>query len=311
MIHLRTSSAQSRTNYSKTRYVCTQFIPICSRLWPLPLSKGSEAPQLKLKRRDISEPPSSKPHHNLTFWLYGVNSANGYTSIMAISRYKAMALSEPGRQSLGLCAYFDQEEGAWPETVFFSGQQQSIICELPCCITPATLQVLTRLGQVYERSAIERHISMSRSAGPTSTSYSSPRQGYGHSQPELVPTDPVTNMPLPDASLTPVYPMKSRAMSFRESRARACARRACTLGCSDPVRYLRRAVELAVGVADELRIPGLSSEVSLTCIKGHGAMDCRAVLPKTLLSAGEPKFFCPHQLQSSSDVFCFACDVSR
>lgn len=125
----------------------------------------------------------------------------------------------------------------------------------------AWLQVLTRLGQVYERAAIEQHIAMhakmhGQQAGRPSSSGSTSHPTPSPSQ----PMDPVTNSPLPDVSLTPVYPMRSRAMAYRESRARACAARACMPG-TDAVRYLRRAAELAAGAAEELRIAGLSQEV--------------------------------------------------
>lgn len=59
-----------------------------------------------------------------------------------------------------------------------------------------------------------------------------------------VPSDPITNSPLPSAALTPVFPMRSRAAEYREAAARAAAARAAAPSCADPLLYLQRAAEL-------------------------------------------------------------------
>lgn len=81
--------------------------------------------------------------------------------------------------------------------------------------------------QVYERVAIEHHLSHAASMGQS-------------------PTDPVTNLSLPSTHLLPVYPMRSRAAEYRETTARACVEYATAAGCSEPVKYLRWAAELAL-----------------------------------------------------------------
>lgn len=88
--------------------------------------------------------------------------------------------------------------------------------------------VLACSGQVYERAAIETHLARAAAAGAP-------------------PTDPLSNAPLENENLVPVYPMRSRAAEYREATARACAGGAA----SEPkrgeaVRLLRRAAELAL-----------------------------------------------------------------
>lgn len=73
-------------------------------------------------------------------------------------------------------------------------------------------------SQVYEREAIQRHLSHVKGAA----------------------VDPVSRAPLPSRELTPVFILRSRAMEFRESTARRNVERACAPGCPDPVRALPR-----------------------------------------------------------------------
>eukprot|EP00878_Enallax_costatus_P028313 GHUV01030575.1.p1 GENE.GHUV01030575.1~~GHUV01030575.1.p1 ORF type:complete len:475 (+),score=162.34 GHUV01030575.1:605-2029(+) len=83
------------------------------------------------------------------------------------------------------------------------------------------------VGQVYERSAIQRHLLQAALTGNP-------------------PTDPISNAVLPSVDLVPVYPMRSRAAQYRESTALECVRLAVQPNCTAPVRYLRRAAELVV-----------------------------------------------------------------
>jgi len=99
--------------------------------------------------------------------------------------------------------------------------------------------------QVYERAAIERHLSRGKGAA----------------------IDPLSRQPLPSPELTPVYILRSRAAEFREHTAQRNLERACQPGCVDPVRPpsapaahnlrgLRRtltAAGLPVGLFDALR----------------------------------------------------------
>eukprot|EP00798_Chlamydomonas_sp_ICE-L_P021944 gene21944-28990_t len=112
--------------------------------------------------------------------------------------------------------------------------------DLICPITQDLFHhpVLNSLGMVYEREAI--------------TAYMRERV-----------SDPVTNMPLPSNTLTPVFPIKSRAMEYRERSAKLCVQKACS-GASEgapptePVKYVRRAAELCAKA--EFQVPGLSRE---------------------------------------------------
>ena len=93
------------------------------------------------------------------------------------------------------------------------------------------------IPQAYERSAIECHLLRSS-------------------------TDPLTRAPLGNASLTPVFVLRSRAQDYRAATARACVERACSAAdAADAVRFLRRACEL-VGDAGPggLEVQGLSRE---------------------------------------------------
>ncbi len=97
--------------------------------------------------------------------------------------------------------------------------------DLACPLTHVLFKdpVLTAAGQVYEREAIERHLSM---------------HGAGA-------RDPVTRVPLPSPTvLTPVYLVKARASEYRETTAVACVDKACSQSCRDPVKFVRRAVEV-------------------------------------------------------------------
>lgn len=71
----------------------------------------------------------------------------------------------------------------------------------------------------------------------------------------------VVPRPPPRRSLTPVFALRSRAMEYRERVANACIERLCA-GAPEPIRYLRRAVEL---VADT------GSRVAVRSQKGLGA----------------------------------------
>ncbi|GAB4820850.1 hypothetical protein N2152v2_007896 [Parachlorella kessleri] len=108
--------------------------------------------------------------------------------------------------------------------------------DLLCPITQAPFSdpVLTSSGHVYERAAIERYLRENNS-------------------------DPLSRQPLVNKSLTPVYVLKSRSAEYREAAAKRCVERACSSGCPDPVRYLRRAVDLVADSRD-VCVRGLSQE---------------------------------------------------
>ena len=72
-------------------------------------------------------------------------------------------------------------------------------------------------------------------------------------------TDPVTNIVLPSLALTPVFPMKSRSMEFRERTAKACVERAASFAARDPVSLVRRACELLQGLS--IKVPGITAEL--------------------------------------------------
>jgi hypothetical protein len=96
--------------------------------------------------------------------------------------------------------------------------------ELLCPITHAVFldPVLSAAGHAYERAAVQQFL-----------------RHNDH--------DPMSRQPLPHKDLTPVWALKSRALEYREGAARTCLERACCPPPSaDPVRYLRRAVELCV-----------------------------------------------------------------
>ncbi|KAG2433909.1 hypothetical protein HXX76_008261 [Chlamydomonas incerta] len=103
--------------------------------------------------------------------------------------------------------------------------------------------VINAAGQVYERAAIEKALAT-----------------------KLV--DPISNLPLPTASLTTVWPMKSKAAAYRERAVQGCIAQVCRASCRAPVRYLRRAAELAAGAlagvphgGAVLGVAGLTPEV--------------------------------------------------
>ena len=125
----------------------------------------------------------------------------------------------------------------------------SLFCtpeDLRCPIThePFLQPVLTAGGHVYERAAIEKHLT-------------------------LRVTDPLTGAPLPNRTLTPVYILQSRALEYRQRTAQACVDLA-SAGALDPghaagarlerprADYLRRAAELVAGSG--LAVAGLNPE---------------------------------------------------
>jgi hypothetical protein len=117
-----------------------------------------------------------------------------------------------------------QKDGAWAfET------PTDLLCPITCEIFRDP--VINAAGQVYERDAIVQHL-RHRTA------------------------DPISNLPLQNMHLTPVYPMKSRAMEYRESAAKMCIEACCQMTCEEPMKYLRRAAELSCGVS--LHVPGMS-----------------------------------------------------
>lgn len=116
----------------------------------------------------------------------------------------------------------------------------------PLTLSPFIDPVLTTAGHVYERTAIQAHLE--RSA-----------------------TDPLTRAPLLNKSLTPVFVLRSRALEFRESVARACIARVCA-GAPDPMRYLRRAVELIADTGSHVQV----------CLVGPGGGRWCGLLPRLL-----------------------------
>ena len=109
--------------------------------------------------------------------------------------------------------------------------------DLVCPLTLSLFKdpVINGLGQVYERAAIEEHFQQKAKA-------------------KCRAVDPITNVPLESLQLTPVYPMRSRALEYREQTGKACVEAACHRSCSEPIMYIRRAVELCSEV--NIRIPG-------------------------------------------------------
>lgn len=96
-------------------------------------------------------------------------------------------------------------------------------------LAPFIDPVLTSAGHVYERAAITAHL-------------------------ERSVTDPLTRQPLLNQSLTPVYVLRSRALEYRETVARACVDRVCSGAVPEPVRYLRRAVELVADTGCHVQV---------------------------------------------------------
>ena len=93
--------------------------------------------------------------------------------------------------------------------------------ELVCPITHALFRspVVTAAGTVYEERAIAQHLATTSK-------------------------DPLTNQPLHDHKLTPVFLLRSRAEQYAVSTASACVQRTLQADCPNPARYLRRACEL-------------------------------------------------------------------
>ena len=79
--------------------------------------------------------------------------------------------------------------------------------------------VITAAGNVYERDAIQTHLAGSN-------------------------TDPITGATLTSKQLTPIFLLRSRAMEYAENATHRCLEQTTSLGCVDPVRWLRRAVDL-------------------------------------------------------------------
>ncbi|KAK9868882.1 hypothetical protein WJX84_011105 [Apatococcus fuscideae] len=107
--------------------------------------------------------------------------------------------------------------------------------DLVCPITHEIFRdpVITAAGQVYERDSIMVFLQKHN-------------------------TDPVTRMPLAGKTLTPIYILRSRARDFREQTARTCVSRACTPGCREPVKYVRRAAELCGSL--DVEVQGMTAE---------------------------------------------------
>ena len=110
-----------------------------------------------------------------------------------------------------------------PHDLHLFDSPSDLICPITCELFRDP--VISPVGQVYERAAIERHFSRSATGG----------------QPVK---DPVTNQVLDSLALVPVYAMRSRAAEYRERTARACVEAAVSPTCGEPVKYLRRAAEL-------------------------------------------------------------------
>ncbi|PSC68729.1 IMPACT family member in pol 5 region [Micractinium conductrix] len=121
---------------------------------------------------------------------------------------------------------------AFEEDFLFNAPQE-LLC--PLTLSPFIDPVLTTAGHVYERAAITAHM-------------------------ELSNLDPMSRQPLLNKSLTPVYVLRSRALEYRETVAKACIQRLCgSVGLvHEPMRYLRRAVELIADTGSHVQ--GLSQE---------------------------------------------------
>lgn len=107
--------------------------------------------------------------------------------------------------------------------------------ELMCPITYSLFQdpVLNLAGHVYERKAILNYWMSRPSNGPL--------------------LDPMSQTVLAQATLTPVFVLKSKSEEYRINTTKICIETATTPGCKDPVRYLRRACEVgAPGQPDDV-----------------------------------------------------------
>lgn len=103
--------------------------------------------------------------------------------------------------------------------------------DLRCPITHSLFHdpVITMAGSIYERSAILEHLQDSS-------------------------RDPLTGSDLPSVQLTPVFLLKSRAREYAERAIRAAIEQAVMQDCPDPVRWLRRAVDLCDESGAPLRL---------------------------------------------------------
>ncbi|KAI3435786.1 hypothetical protein D9Q98_001844 [Chlorella vulgaris] len=143
-----------------------------------------------------------------------------------------MSLALSPRGSFGLVSVVRGSKGSEDGDRLFDAPAE-LVC--PLTLAPFIDPVLTTAGHVYERAAIQAHLERSC-------------------------TDPLTRQPLLNKSLTPVYVLRSRALEYRESAARACIDRVCS-GTPEPLpaaRYLRRAVELVADTGSNVQ--GLSKE---------------------------------------------------
>ncbi|BDA41664.1 probable E3 ubiquitin-protein ligase CHIP at N-terminal half [Coccomyxa sp. Obi] len=144
-------------------------------------------------------------------------------------------------------SFHPKEETPFPKN---SGPLSDALLETPTdLVCPITLQVfkdpvITSSGQVYERHAIVSHLEKNHN-------------------------DPISRLPLRIDQLTPVYVLRVRAAEYRESAAAACIQAACSAGCTNPVQYVRRAVDLADGIT----VPGLSPEC-VQYVKTHPSNAC-------------------------------------
>lgn len=107
----------------------------------------------------------------------------------------------------------------------------------------AKIGALFTAGHMYEKDAIVQHFSNKM-------------------------TDPMTGALCKSSAVTPVHSVKSRCLEYREKAGKACVERACSVSCKDPMKYIRRAVELCANV--NLRVPGLTPDFILY-ISSHGS----------------------------------------
>jgi len=114
--------------------------------------------------------------------------------------------------------------------------------DLVCPITHELYKdpVINCVGQVYDREAITTHLRQSR-------------------------TDPMTQLPLADTTLTPVFVLRSRAKEYCSSAAESCIHEACKLECRSPAEMLRRAVEL-LGTCSGLQQQEAPQDSSLSAL---------------------------------------------
>lgn len=70
--------------------------------------------------------------------------------------------------------------------------------------------------------------------------------------------------------------LRSRALEYRESAAKACIERICSGGVAEPVRYLRRAVELVADTGCHVQV----GDEGCLGAAGHAATTCGLLAPK-------------------------------